>query len=160
MNDASTAPWGYELFPAVGLHGQADPWAEVEAILDREGPLEAYWSIRAFALGGRFELGLDPPNRITWGGSLMDLACGLQEWIATDGDMHFLPAEQAASITAVVDFYVDSQFVGAGSQAHVKAWVEAFLDAFAEDVCRHEPRTAGVVGLEWLAARARRRSHP
>lgn len=161
MTNAPTNDWGYRLLPAVGLHGQADPWAELRAILDREAPNDWYWSIRAFALEGRFELSLDPPSRLIWGGPLMDLACALQEWVETDGDLRFVPAEQAASVTtrqngAGVDFYVDGQFVGVGSHAQVKAFVEAFLAEFAEDVCRHEPRTASVVGLEWLAARSGR----
>jgi hypothetical protein len=165
MTDASTTPWNYALLPAVGLHGQADPWSEVRAILDREGPGETYWSIRAFSLEGHFELGLDPPGRLSWGGPLMDLACALQEWVVTDTDLRFIPAEHAASITtrqngATVDFYVNGHFVGVGRQADVKARLAAFLAAIADDVCRHEPRTAGVAGLEWLAARSSSCSQP
>jgi hypothetical protein len=165
MNDAHVTPWGYALLPAVGLHGQTNPWAEVKAILDREGPDEWYWSIRAFSMEGRFELGLDPPGRLTWGGPLMDLACALNEWVETDSDLRFAPLEQAASLTtrqngAVIDFYVNGQFAGAGSRVDVRTRVAAFLSAFAEDVCRHESRTARVAGLEWLSVRSGRCSQP
>jgi hypothetical protein len=95
----------------------------------------------------------------------MDLACALQEWVETDGDLRFMPVEQAPSITTrqngtVVDFYMDGQFVAVVSRADVMARVEGFLTAFAEDVCQHEPRTARVAGLEWLAARSSRCPQP
>jgi hypothetical protein len=131
-----------------------DPWDHFRGML-QPADEEAHITARAFALEGRFEMGVED-GRVVWGGPLLDLADFLAGWSLVPRETgEFFPLEQAPtmSITTIdgkCSFAVAGGEVGSLPLSTTLGTVRAFIGQFAAEIRRHVPLESIPSALGWI----------
>jgi len=146
--------FAYAIFDTDQICIAHDPWDYLRGML-QPADEEADITARAFALEGRFEMGLDD-GHLVWGGPLLDLANFLAGWsLAPPATGEFFPFEQAPtmSITTIdgrCSFAVDGGKVGSLPVSATIDTVRGFIGQFAAEIKRRVPLDSIPSAFYWI----------
>lgn len=159
MSPGESGSVTYGIFAADEPFVAEDPWNSLIRDAKESSPKDAFLTIRTFGLEGRVEFNLEG-DTLVWGGSLIDLACWLNDWTASrPSRAHFEPLEQANNLTLSTDgdtivFSSMGQRVGQLPAADTLVMIDQFLRDLAREIATKAPVVQELSDMSWVATRS------
>jgi hypothetical protein len=135
-----------------------DSWDQLRFDATKGSQEDRYWTLRVFGLEGSVSIPVSA-GEVRWGGYLLDLACGMADWLQDPVRVHTIhPVEQSNDVSLRPSN--GSLFITSGGQSgHEElnaavAMLDDWLVQLSSELAAKAPDVLSVPGFEWATKRA------